>query len=106
LLSSWKRHLTGDFFIVKHADGGSYFIGKKNEVYKVKGLNDSIEELLDSLSLELPCFAHATLLPFKGDIITDGLVMPYPIDFGLNVTNDLIRIYKEARKEKKVITSL
>ena len=44
----------------------------------VKGLFSTWEEMLE----ESPVLLDAVLIPFRGSIISDGLVVPYRIYFG------------------------
>ena len=48
----------------------------------------------------------ATLLPFRGMIVTDGLFAPYGLIFGKSVRNAFKDVYMKAKKNKTVFTRL
>ena len=50
---------------------------------------------------------EATLLPFRDQIITDGLFVPYSnFLIGRNIARHYKEIYMEAKLEKQIIKSL
>ena len=77
-----------------------------DSVFLVCGLNSSIEEMFPSDYFPLPVIVKATLLPFKGRIITDGLVQRYNIFSGGGVKKMLRETYSEAKINGRIITSL
>ena len=77
-----------------------------DSVFLVCGLNSSIEEMFPSDYFPLPVIVKATLLPFKGRIITDGLVQRYNIFSGGGVKKMLRETYSEAKRNGRIITSL
>ena len=77
-----------------------------DHVYLVSGLNSSIEEMFPPDYFSLPVLVRATLLPFKGKIITDGLVQRYNIFSGGGIKKILRETYSEAKKNGRVVTSL
>ena len=77
-----------------------------DSVFLVCGLNSSIEEMFPSDYFPLPVIVKATLLPFKGRIITDGLVQRYNIFSGGGVKKMLRETYSEAKRNSRIITSL
>ena len=131
ILTDWKRCVNGQFFIERHLKSGSVLIGRpdnsnqqeqseqsqqprgqagKNDeddhVYVVSGLNSSIEEMFPPDYFPLPVLVRATLLPFKGKIITDGLVQRYNIFSGGGIKKMLKETYSEAKKDGRIVTSL
>ena len=48
----------------------------------------------------------ATLLPFRGMIVTDGLFAPYGLIFGKGVRDAFKDVYMKAKKNKTVFTRL
>lgn len=128
ILQSWKHCVNGQFFIERHLKSGSVFIGRAakkeddhddhdnydnhdnhdnhDSVFLVCGLNSSIEEMFPSDYFPLPVIVKATLLPFKGRIITDGLVQRYNIFSGGGVKKMLRETYSEAKRNGRIITSL
>ena len=54
----------------------------------------------------MPVIATASLLPFKGIIITDGLLQVSDVIVGPNYTSGFKDVYMTAKQEKKIIKSL
>jgi hypothetical protein len=82
------------------------FLSATDEPYKaygVLGLADPMEEVVNR---PLPVLCNAVLLPFKGQIIYDGLIAPYSIYFGGGVRRNLNEGYNRAKDEFGIITSL
>lgn len=55
----------------------------------VKGLFSTWEEMLG----KSPVLLDAVLIPFRGSIISDGLVVPYRIRFGKGAAEDFKEMY-------------
>ena len=105
ILNSWKQNRISDkFFVERHLKSGSIFISGANAVYNVKGLQSSWEEML--WYSKLPTMLDATLIPFKGVIISDGLAKLSRIIFGPGIRADLKRIYMTAKKNGQIKTAL
>ena len=68
------------------------------------GLNNSLAELF--IGRPLPILVEAVLLPFKGQIIYDGLLRPHNIFFGSGVRSDLNEMYMIAKQNGRIITTL
>lgn len=97
IIMSWKRRVTGKFVLERHLKSGSVFIDMKTEeVYLVKGLLSSWEEMIPKYAL--PIALDATLLPFKNAIVSDGLVAPYNVAFGKNYRDSFKNHYMTAKK--------
>ncbi len=129
LLNSWKRALTGTFFIERHLKSGSVLIGRPDRtgdsaedstgdntegraegtecggdlVFLVCGLNSPLEEMFPKDFVPLPAIVKATLIPFKDVIVTDGLLERYNIFSGGGVKRMLKETYSEAKKSGKII---
>ena len=80
---SWADHVVeGRFLIHKERKDGCLFAhtdskAKQPPVYMVKGLTQPISELVPSLPcFANTCFANTRLLPFRGHIVTDGIIAP------------------------------
>lgn len=106
IIDSWRHHITSRFILERHLKKGSIFIDTKNtdNVYLVKGLKSSLEEMV--WMFPLPVYLDATLIPFKNTIVSDGLVVPYNIHFGSGVTKEFNSLYMKAKKADKIIKSL
>jgi hypothetical protein len=105
ILRSWKRVRSGRFIIERNLKKGSVVIDMEDDsVYLVRGIITSLEEMFHYRPL--PILANADLLPFKGVIITDGLVYPLNIFMGGGVRKSLKDAYNSAKKRGQIHTSL
>jgi hypothetical protein len=104
LVASWKHHRAGRFFVFKHLKKHSIFIDDgRGEVFAVKGLYSSIEEVVGPY---LPVLVETVLLPFGDEIIYDSLMQPYNISFGSGIRGNLNAIYNDAKERGAVLTAL
>lgn len=104
ILEGWKRYVRGRFFIERFLKRGTVFIGEHNEVYMVSGTTTEMEE--NFYYQNPPILVETTLIPFKGHIITDGLLNTYSVSFGGGAKKLLKETYMDAKKAKKIITEL
>lgn len=103
IVAGWKRCKPGRYILERHLKKGSVFISAEDgEVYMVKGLFSSWSEMLG----EAPVLLDAVLIPFRGSIISDGLVMPYRICFGKGATEDFREAYMNAKKNNAIRFSI
>lgn len=104
ILRSWKNCVQGTFILERHLKKGSIFISDEGKVYQVQGIISSWEEMFPTILL--PVAMQATLIPFGNRIISDGVVMPYPVNLGRNMEQELKEIYMRAKKAGQLIQSL
>jgi hypothetical protein len=104
IIRRWKSSLKGTFYILRHLKKGSIFIGDGDQVYSVLGLKDELGDILPPYGL--PIMTKAILLPFKGQIIYDGLLESYNIHFGGGIRSRLNHTYTVAKQKERIITSL
>ncbi|MGC1378983.1 MAG: hypothetical protein WA821_22330 [Anaerolineales bacterium] len=104
IIRRWKSSLRGTFYILRHLKKGSIFIGDGDQVYSVVGLQDELKDMLPPYGL--PIMTKAILLPFKGQIIYDGLLESYNIHFGGGIRSRLNHTYTVAKEKERIITSL
>ncbi|MBM2851250.1 MAG: hypothetical protein HW418_4192 [Anaerolineales bacterium] len=105
IVRSWKHHISGDFYIVRFLKRHAIFVSAKgSKVYAVLGLYDSLEEVLGGWPP--PVYVQAVLLPFKGVIIYDGLLMSQNIFFGPGIRGDLNETYQRAKQNGAILESL
>lgn len=96
IVSSWKRVVHGRFIVDRHLRKGSVLISvENNEVYIVKGIYSSWREMLENYPM--PQIVEATLIPFRDTIIHDGIVAPYGMYLGRNMSEQSKQIYLEAK---------
>ncbi|MBI5842229.1 MAG: hypothetical protein HZB19_19250 [Chloroflexi bacterium] len=104
IIQKWRGFIKGSFFILRHLKKGSIFIGKDDQVYAVHGIQDPLDEVIPSYAL--PQMVEAVLLPFKGQIIYDGLLSGYSIHFGGGIRSNLNHAYMTAKHKNRIITTL
>ncbi|MBI3169174.1 MAG: hypothetical protein HYZ22_11890 [Chloroflexi bacterium] len=96
IVEKWTRFIQGSFFLFRHLKKGSVFI-KDDLVYSVHGIQDPLEEVIPTYAL--PQMVEAVLLPFKGQIVYDGLLMGYRVHFGGGIRSDLNDAYNAAKQK-------
>lgn len=104
IIRKWQKFIKGTFYIFRHLKKGSIFIGGKDTVYAVHGIQDSLEEILPGYAL--PQMVEAILLPFKGQIIYDGILSGYNIIIGGGIRSDLKYTYTVAKNKGRITTTL
>ncbi len=105
ILESWKYHRKGTFMVYKVFKKHAIFINqdKKSEVFAVKGLASSFDEIFGP---NVPVMVETVLLPFNDEIIADGLFQSYNISFGPGIRANLKDIYDDVKERGAIITSL
>jgi hypothetical protein len=88
---------------LRHLKKGSIFL-LDNKVFSVHGVLDSLEDIIPAYAL--PRMVKAVLLPFKGQIIYDGLLQGYNLSFGGGIRSNLNQIYTAAKQKDRIITTL
>jgi hypothetical protein len=105
IVRGWKRRVSGRFFIERNLKKGAVVISMEDEsVYLVRGIRSSLEEMF--YYRPLPIMIEANLIPFKGVIITDGLVSVMNIFMGGGVRKSLKDAYNSAKKRGQIRASL
>ena len=105
IVKSWKYFKKGQFIILKCLKNYAIFLDDKNppKAYAVLGLQSSLKEMFGHA---LPLMVQAILLPYKDQIIYDGLLMPYNISFGSGYRRNFKESFDEAKFQYGIITSL
>ena len=105
IAESWKYRRQGQFIIFKVLKKHAIFISqdKRADVFAVKGLYSSFEEMLGPY---IPALVETVLLPFGDEIITDGLLQSYNIMFGSGIRGELKEIYDDVKERGAIITTL
>ena len=106
IVATWKHALVGKFYVFRYLAKYTVFLtasDKPCKAYAVLGLADPIEEVVNR---PLPVLCNAVLLPFRGQIIYDGLIAPYNVFFGGGVRRNLNEDYNRAKDTFGIITSL
>lgn len=102
IIESWKKFQQGDFFIERLLKKYAIFI-RGDKVYAVLALYEPFEDVLPIANL--PYYAKAVLLPFKGKIIYDGLLQGYAVSFGSGIRYELKETYMAAKQNGRIIES-
>ena len=105
VLESWKHPVSATFVLERHLSKGSIFIDPETgKVYLVKGLTQTWSEIFPWA--KPPIVLEATLIPFCGCIISDGLVAPLRVSLGPGYRESFKQLYLEAKQSGEIITSL
>ena len=106
LIASWKHRISGEFYLMRYLRKYAVFMPakKSDHLYGVLGLFDPIEVVVRGQPL--PVLLKATLLPFKGQIIYDGLVAPYNVLFGKGIRTDLDSIFRRLKAKEGIVEQL
>jgi len=103
-LRDWKHFIKGRFFLIRYLKKYAVFLEEgQPRAYGVVGLSDEIEDMLGP---RLPIYLEIVLLPFRGQIVYDGLVTTYSVYLGPGMRRSLNDAYQEAKFRYGVITSL
>src|SRR5438876_2646646 len=104
IVLSWKHQVAGKFFVFRNLKKYTVFLAEKAPVaYGVVALTEPFEDLIGS---DIPVWAETVLLPFKDQIIYDGLLCRYNIFFGGGVRRRLQESYNSAKARLGIVSSL
>ncbi|HEY4036503.1 MAG TPA: hypothetical protein VGL94_21310 [Ktedonobacteraceae bacterium] len=105
LVASWQYRLADSFYIFRFLQHFTIFLSTTTpaHAYGVLGLVSTIEE---TVTMPLPVYTQAVLLPFEHHIIYDGLLSPYNVVFGSGYRQNLQEIYRNIQEREGIITSL
>lgn len=106
IIAQWKNFVAGDFYVERYLPDASIWIACEPPatVYRVQGITQSIETMIDRL--DLPLRVSSVLLPFKGQIIYDGLLSTYKVLFGGGVKSSLRAEYIAAKQSGRIVDQL
>lgn len=102
IVSKWEKPVMGTFFMERFLKKYTIFI-KDSDVYAVIGIKDGLDEMFHKS--HLPHYTQAILLPFKGKIIYDGVLLGHNMYFGSGVKRELKEIYMAAKQNDRIIKS-
>lgn len=105
IMMAWRRALRGTFLALRDLKRFTLFLDEREppRVYGVLGLTT---ELADMLPFPMPVMLQAVLLPWKGQIVCDGLIVPYNVILGGGIRRNAEESYRQAKAERGIITSL
>lgn len=104
IVLGWKHLIRGTFIIFRYLKKYAIFMSNDSppKAYGVLALTDDFSDMLGSP----PIMVDAALLPFKGQVIYDGLMHTYPLYFGSGIRRSMNDDYQEAKARFGIITSL
>ncbi len=79
LASEFKKGIRSMFFISRYEVEYTAFM-EKDKIYMVKGLNDNIDNIIPYK--ELPYITITSIIPFKGNLVYDGMLLGIDIKMG------------------------
>jgi hypothetical protein len=105
IVRSWKNFIKDEFYLFRYLKKYAIFLDDSSlpKAYGVLALKSDFREIVGPW---LPVFLKAVLLPFKGRIIYDGILIPYPVTFGPGIRRNLKEAYQEAKARFGIITTL
>jgi len=104
IVLSWKHQVAGKFFVFRNLKKYTVFLAEKAPVaYGVVALTEPFEDLIGS---DIPVWAETVLLPFKDQIIYDGLLCRYNVFFGGGIRRRLQESYIGAKERLGIVTAL
>ncbi|MEB3338103.1 MAG: hypothetical protein VKJ46_11615 [Leptolyngbyaceae bacterium] len=105
IVYGWKGFIKAEFWIFRYLKKYTVFltIDEPCKAYGVLGLYSSFPEMLGNT---LPRLVGAVLLPFKGQIIYDGMLTGPNVLFGRSFRANLNEEYEKAKARFGIITSL
>jgi hypothetical protein len=99
---TWKKFVSGTFFVFRQFKKYAILI-KDEEVYAVVGLHSTLHEAINEFPL--PAMVEAVLLPFKDQIVYDGLLKTQSIYFGGGIRASLAEVYDRAKYKDQIIAT-
>jgi uncharacterized protein (DUF4415 family) len=105
LIASWRRALRGTFIALRDLKKFTLLLDE-HEPPKVYGVLGLTTELADMLPFPMPVMLRAVLLPWKRQIVCDGLIVPYNVILGGGIRRNAEESYRQAKVERGIITSL
>lgn len=103
LINSWQQRVHGRFVIERLLKKHAIFIGGE-KVYAVLALHNAFDEMIPKQMM--PVFIETVLLPFKGQIIYDGIIRGGNIMIGSNMAAGFKETYMAAKQNGRIVTSL
>ena len=103
IIGKWKGHIAGKFYVFRYLKDYTIFMNDSH-VYGVKGLYEPFELVLEGRPL--PILVEAVLLPYKGQIVFDGICVSYDIHFGSGARKNLTEEYLAAKQKGRIQISL
>lgn len=101
IIEGFKNYLKGRFYILKHLKEHSIFI-KDDIAYGVLAQ----KEPFSIVAGEAMVMAEAVLLPYRGQIVYDGMLQIYNIGLGSGYRSSLTEVLNESKAKYGIVKSL
>ena len=104
IILSWKKFIKDDFIVYKQYKKYCAFMKTESpaHVYAVLGLQDKLEDVLPYM----PVMVNAVLLPWKDQIIYDGIITHQRITFGRSMRESFKDEFEVSKAKFGIIESL
>jgi hypothetical protein len=104
-IAAWKEVVAGDFVFFRQLKNHHVVIeaNRNSRVFLVVGLTQPLEAILRQ---PIPAVGNTTLLPFRGQIVCDGVISSPRIAFGANLRSGYNELYQTAKKNGELISQL
>jgi len=89
IIEKFKLGQRDIFFLANYEEEYTAILSKEEKIYMIKGIRDNIDNIINYKDLPKPIIT--TLLPFKENIIYDGIINEFPIQLGENF-NKMIEV--------------
>ncbi len=107
--SKSRKAVHDRFFVERALKAGTIMVplAGSTRVYCVSGLGCGVQDLVRrAVPVGYGAAVEATLVPFRGKIVWDGLVSVFPISFGPQLRNTYKDAYLRAKDRGEIIYSL
>jgi hypothetical protein len=104
-IAAWKDVVSGSFVFFRQLKNHHVVIeaNRNSRVFLVVGLTQPLEAILRQ---PIPAVGSTTLLPFRGQIVCDGVISSPRIAFGANLRSGYNEIYQTAKENVELISQL
>jgi len=104
VLIKWKNRGRSDFLILRYCSEYAVFFSEEDK--KMYGVLALTENFVDILPYEPPIMVRTSLFPYKENIIWDGLVQVFGVEFGKNFTQQFTVDFEKAKRNGELIFQL
>lgn len=105
IVSDWKYGIRGRFVVYRRLTNDTVFLSrwKPTIAYGVRELSRPIESVIGQ---PLPSLVKTVLLPYKDSIVTDGIILSYPMKYGPEGRGGLNEEYRSAKERYGIVRSI
>ena len=105
IVLSWRHLVHGDFVVLRYLKNYAVFLSaeKPSIAYGVLAPTQPLDEVIGPY---LPVMVQGVLVPFKNQIVYDGLLSTYGVTFGPGARRGFNEDFKEAKTSRGIVTSL